>query len=225
MKKFNVILCAAAMIVFFSCAGIGKPKPEPVMIANIPPFSIGSVKAQFERLLTGQLKEAEVDVVFHPRINEVVIEFRGDLVTYRLSWKQDARQGFIDALHRYQEDFANKNLITNNNKTRSAYGKYNIRLEWEMFSFSKTYIASPQISLGYRFKGNAVYFTSYQNPAKTENIDSDKASDSPSFTLYFNRVQAEKLAQLFDQNYLLESVGGGAAAAESVPLNPDVDIY
>jgi hypothetical protein len=207
----------------FSCAGSGKTKDNPDMIANIAPFTIGSANAQLEQLLTGQLKDSEVTIVFHPKTNEVAFEFRHELLTYRMFWKQGARQGFIDALARYQEDFANKTLTTNTNKTRSVYGKYKIRIEWETFKYSKTYTASPQIGLGYRFKGNAVYFTSYQNPAKTENVDSDKTGDSPSFTLYFNRAQAERLAQSFDQAYLLELVGG--KEEKSAPKNPDIDIY
>jgi hypothetical protein len=226
VKKITSLLCVAAIILLFSCTGTGKVKEKPVMIANVPPFSIGSVKTNTEKLITGQLKETEVNVVFHPRVNEVALELKTDLLTYRLFWKQEARQGFIDALSRYQEEFAEKKLITNTNKTRSIYGKHNIRLEWEAFSFSKTNSATPIIELGYRFKGNAVYFTSYQNAAKTETAISDKTNDSPSFTIYFNRVQAEKLAQLFDQAYLVELVGG--SIEESVPPglpNPDIDIY
>jgi len=223
MKKISNLICVAAMTAFLSCAGGGKPVTEPVMIANIAPFSIGSANTQLEKLFTGQLKEVEANVIFHPRVNEVSLELRHELLTYRLFWKQAARQGFIEALSRYQEDFTNKNLKANYNKTRSVYGKQKIRLEWEAFSFTKTFSASPQIQLGYRFKGNAVYFTSYQDAAKTENADSDKTNDSPRFTLYFSRAQAENLAKLFDQTYLLELVGSGVQ--ESVPLNPNIDIY
>jgi len=211
MRKTSCCLCAVLAVLVFSCGSV-KPVSNPNMIADIDPVSLGSVNIWLDRTFSSQLKEITAEVVFIPRKNEVTLEFRHEMLTYRQFWKEAARQYYIEALSRYKEDFDNKNLVSNNRKTRTAYGKNTVRFEWETFKFSTTYRASPAVELGYRFKGAAVYFTALQRSA---NEESDKNTrESPQFSMYFTRAQAEDLAKLFDQAYLLELVGG---AQETLP--------
>jgi len=206
MRKISFCLCAVLAVLVFSC-GSGKPAVKnPSMVADRDPFSLGSISASLERTFTSNLKETPMEVVFIPRQNEVTLQFRHDLLTYRQFWNEAARRQFIEALNRYNEDFTNKNLVSDTRKTRAAYGKSNLRFEWETFKFSATYRATSPTELGYRFKDKAVYFTVFLRSAPEETAVSSKGSDSPQYSVYFTRAQAEDLAKLFDQDYLLESV-------------------
>jgi len=216
MRKMCCCLCAALTALVFSCGSAKPAVNDPNMIANVDPVSLGSANAWLDKTFSSQLKETGVDVVFHPRKNEVSLELRHEMLTYRQFWNEAARQQYIEALNRYNEDFDNKNLVSNNRKTRAAYGKNAIRLEWETFKYSTTYRSSPPIELGYCFKGNAVYFTVFLRSAREESVTSNRNNDSPQYSVYFTRAQAEELAKLFDQAYLLELVGGSQSPSPSI---------
>jgi len=225
MKKFSLII--AAVFAFFSCADIDMATRYPEMVADLDPFSIGTINASFDQLFTSKLKTQSIDVIFYPRENTVVLEFRHELVRYRQFWNQDARQRFANALIKYMDDFDNDKLINKYNKTRSAYGRFTGKVEWETFKFTSTYSASPTVELGYRFKGNSVYFTVLQRSAKEETgIMSDSNLESKQFAMYYNRVQANKLVSLFDQTFLQEKAGVGVSGKpvvddEDDELKPD----
>jgi len=224
MRKIGCCLCAVMAVFVFSCGSV-KPAVNPFMIADRDPFSLDSVNIWLDRTFSSKLKETEVEVVFAPRKNEVILEFRHDLLTYRQIWNEAARQRFIEALNLYNKEFDNKQLVNDYRKSRAVYGKDNLRFEWETFKFSATYKSSPVIELGYRFKGNAVYFTVLQRSAKEETSTSGRNNDSPQYSTYFTRAQAEDLAKLFDQNYLLELTGvtGGDQEESKEPEEPFVD--
>jgi len=214
MRKMCRVMCAVLAVLFFSCGSVKPAVDNPSMIADIDPFSLGSVNVWLDKMFSSQLKETDAAVVFIPRKNEVTLEFRHESITYRLFWNEEARQHYIKALSRYMEEFENKKLVSGSRKTQSIYGKHPSYFEWETFSFSATYSSSPVVELGYRFNENAVYFTILQRPAKEETGKSPR--DSSQFTVYFSRAQAENLAKLFDQTYLLELV-------DSQPVKSSVD--
>ena len=181
------------------------------MLADVEPFSIGSVNASFEKMFSSDVALVDVEVIFYPRKNEVALAFKYGTLQYWQFWDEGGRKQFIDALSRYKEDFANQRLITNTNRSRAIYGTAEGRCEWKTINLtmSATYCSSPVIGLGYRFIGNSPYFTTYQNEAKEETgLNPTGVSKSNSFTMYFNRAQGEDLARLFDQAYLLELLGG-----------------
>jgi len=222
MRKMCRCLCAVLVALFSSCGSLRFAANNPNMIADIAPFSIGSVNVSLEQAFSSKLKEVDVDVVFYPRKNEVALEFRHNLITNRQYWSEAARQQFRAALNSYNEDFDNKRLITDYRKSRASYGKNAIRFEWETFKYSTRYRSSPSIDLGYRFRDNAVYFTVLQRSAQEETSASGRKSDSPQYSIYFTRAQAEDLAKLFDQAYLLESVGSKTPLP---PVGSEKDIY
>ncbi|MCL2880825.1 MAG: hypothetical protein FWF29_11325, partial [Treponema sp.] len=71
------------------------------------------------------------------------------------------------------------------------------------------YTSSPVLELGYRFRDNNPYFTVMMRSAKDESKNNGGSApmESSSFGTYFTRAQGESLAQLFDQNFLLEKAG------------------
>jgi len=224
MKK--TLLIVAAVFACFSCAGIDMAARYPNMVADLDPFSVGTANASFDQLFSSKLRAQSVDVIFYPRENIVALEFRHELVRYRQFWNQDARQRFAEALIKYKDDFDNERLVTRFNKSRSAYGRMQGQVEWETFKYTSTYKASPVFELGYRFKGKGPYFTVLQRSAKEETgIMSGSNLESKQFIMYYTRVQGDKLAQLFDQNFLLEKAGVGVGGKPVVSDEPEADEY
>jgi len=162
-------------------------------------------------------------VSFYPRENAVALEFKNNTGLYTQFWNQEGRRLFIDALNRYKEDFANQNLTSNYNKSRAAYGKVKGRFQWKTLKFSAAYRSSPVVELGYRFRDESPYFAVHQKAAKEESgANSEGIKESPQYSLYFTRAQAEELAALFDEAFLLKSIGN----KQSLPSNSnDRDMY
>jgi len=201
------VLAVAALC--FSC-GTASGIKQANMLADVEPFSIGTVNASFDKLLSSDVALADVEVIFYPRENEVALRFKYNTLQYWQFWNEDGRRQFIDALNRYKEDFANQKLITNYNRSKAIYGTAEGRCEWKTLNLSlvATYRSSPVIELGYRLMGNSPYFSTHQKEAKEETGGNPNGiSVSNSFAMYFTRAQGEDLARLFDQDYLLGLLG------------------
>jgi len=219
---FLFVFAVAALC--FSC-GTASGIKQANMLADVEPFSIGFVKASFDKLLSSDVAQADVEVIFYPRENEVALRFKYNTLQYLQFWNEDGRRQFIDALNRYKEDFANQKLITNYNRSKAIYGMAEGRCEWKTLNLSlaATYRSSPAIRLGYRFNGNSPYFSTYQDEAKEETGVNSAVSKSNSFAMYFNRAQGEDLARLFDQAYLLELLGDNTSR-DNTEISGDVYI-
>jgi len=225
MRNMYRVMCAVLALLVFSCGSVKPAVSNPSMIADIDPFSIDSVTVWLEQTFSSKLKEVDVEVTLHPRKNEVILEFRHNMITHRLFWSEAARQQFRAAFDSYSDDFDNKRLVTDYRKSRAAYGKNTLRYEWETFKYSTTYFSTPPIEFGYRFMDKAVYFTVFLRSAKEESSETSRNNDSQQYSVYFTRAQAEELAHLFDQDYLLELVGSGRDALPPVDAGTSGDIY
>ena len=201
MKKILIIFSA---FLVFSCGSVNMAAKYPNMLADVKPFKIETIPVTFDTFFAAKLKINDVDVIFYPRENLVALEFRHELVRYRQFWDPAARRLFIQALELYKTDFEAKNLSLKYNKSRSIYGRFQTKIEWETFKFTATYKAAPIMELGYRFRGESPYFTVLQRSAR-ENSGSVSGSELESLQIpmYYTRAQGETLAQLFDQEYLL----------------------
>ena len=193
------------------------------MLADVDPFSLGSINISLDKTFSSDVKEAAADVMFYPRENAVALEFKQGVMQYRQFWDETGRRKFIKTSKKYIEDFANQNLVTKYNKSRAIYGNVTGRFQWKTMAFSPTYGASPVIQLGYRFRDGSPYFAVYQKKAGEETGTNSKGvSESPSFSVYFTRAQSEELAGLFDQAFLLETLN-----RENAPPSADSgkDVY
>jgi len=208
MRHFFCIF--AAVLFCFSCSSV-KSAPEPVnMIADLDPVQVGSVNASIDQTLSPNLRERTIEVFFHPRENLVGLDFNHEFSQSWQYWDEGARQSFIESVLRYNEDLSNNKLINDYGKTRKIYGTVKGRAEWvslSMFTFSEKYRASPVIELGYRFRGNKPYFSTCQRTAKEESGVNKDIKESWQFNLYFTSEQCKELAKIFDQAFLLESIG------------------
>jgi hypothetical protein len=192
------------------------------------PVSAGTAAVEFDKMFSSKLDTKEMDVIFYPRYNAVALEFRYEFVRYRQFWDEAARRQFVDALKRYKEDYAARNLVAKYGKSRAVYGKVKGTVEWETFKYTVTHRSSPSIELGYRFRGGkgkeTPFFAVLQRSARDESGGQGDTSnlESLQINLYFTRSQAEELAQLFDQSYLLGLLGSKAApdpGSETPPLD------
>jgi len=178
------------------------------MLADVEPFSIGTVSASFDKSFSSDVAQADVEVIFYPRKNEVALRFKYDSSQSWQFWNEEGRKRFVEALNSYKEDFSNQRLITNYSKSRAIYGEANGRYEWKTLSISGIYRSSPVIELGYRFKAGSPYFSTHQMKAKEETgLNRKGIPESYPFAMYFNRAQGEDLARLFDQAFLLGLLG------------------
>jgi hypothetical protein len=210
MKRLTTyILVNAVILLLLSCGTVDLSKKYPNMVADMDPFSVGTFEAQFDRFLSAKVKKNEIEAVFHPRFNYVSIEFKHDLLTYRQFWDEPARKQFAAALELYKRDFEDGKLVNNNKRTKSVYGNAKGRVEWLMSKYTKTRTSNPIIEIGYQFKENTPFFSTFMRPAKEVIIedDSSQATNSQQLNMYFTRAQADVLAEIFNQAHLVELVG------------------
>jgi len=204
------LVCAAAAI-FFSCSTARSDVKQTNLLADVEPFSIGTVSASFDKIFSSDVVTTDVEVIFYPRKNEVALGFRYDLLQYWQFWDEEGRKQFAEALNRYKDDFSNQALSTSYSKSRAIYGKVNGRCEWKTLSISGIYRSSPVVELGYRFKVGSPYFSTHQMKAKEETgLNPKGITESQAFAMYFTRAQGEDLARLFDQAFLLGLLGDRA---------------
>jgi len=220
--KQSFFACAAAALLF-SCGTARSGVKQANMLADVEPFSIGTVSASFDKIFSSDVATADVEVIFRPRENEVALAFRYETLHFWQFWDEEGRKQFVEALNRYKEDFANQRLVTSYRKSRAIYGKVNGRFEWKPLSISGIYRSSPVIELGYRFKAGSPYFSTHQAKAKEERgLNPKRIPESRSFAMYFTRAQGEDLVRFFNQAFLLELLGDKAQQSRT---DVSKDIY
>jgi hypothetical protein len=203
----SITVAGIGLLFLFSCTAIGKTRANPNMIADMDPVSAGTVEAEFDRMFSSKLAKSEIEVIFYPRLNSVALQFKYQTVTYRQFWNLAARMDFISALERYKSDYAGRDLDDKYRRTRAIYGKTKGRLEWETFKFTKTHVANTMYEIGYRFREEKPFFATLMLSAREETETGDSSPiDSQQIAMYFTRAQADELAALFDQSYLLKLI-------------------
>ncbi|MCL1931487.1 MAG: hypothetical protein FWF55_06695 [Treponema sp.] len=226
MKLLPVkLLMLTVLLCTLSCGTVDYEKKYPRMVANADPVPAGTVELQLNKILSPKLTKINAQVIFYPRFNAAVLEFRYEMIRYRLFWDLESRKLFVDALEQYKVDYAARNLSNRYRKTRAIYGKTNIRLEWELTAYTKTRVAYPVIEIGYRFRDKLPYLSillqsALEDPDET---DDSRPSESAQYNIYFIRAQADELVQLFDQNYLMSLLGGIHSPQEydeEAPVDP-----
>ena len=173
-----------------------------------PQFPAGEIDTQIDKAfpLSG-LKKIAVSVSYFPIEDAVCLRYRSDFFSYNQFWSREGRETFLKALDNYGSDYAVRELDTNNRKSKSKYGVVEGYLIWQMMSITRRLTANMNVELGYTFKDRAPYYaitqkmTTYVDP-----ISSEKNSNSQEITMYFTRAQAQELAALFEQEYLLSLI-------------------
>ncbi|MDR2304181.1 MAG: hypothetical protein LBE10_06305 [Treponema sp.] len=195
-------------LVLSACYTIPDSKKYPNMVANVDPIPTGTIQVQIDKAFMTGLQKRAVETVFEPRENAVYLQFTYQSVFYRQYWSQDARAAFVEAVKRYKQDFNDRALIKRGKQR--AYGKVRGKTVFSslQMSISERYTSEPQIDLGYVFKRNNPYFQVLMLKAKADVSTNDKASlYSLRIPFYFTMAQAEELAAIFDQDWLMRLLG------------------
>ena len=228
--KYSAIFTVAVFLLLCSCSTM---QPRARFSVNPRSFSYpaGSASAQSGKLLSSDVQKQDITVSYYPDDDAVCLQYRVDFITYYQFWSRPGRELYKTALERYKIDYEQRNLNTKSGrKERLAYGTVRGFLGWQamqlMGFLSDTPTGPVEIDLGYSFQGKlknkTPYFTITQNEAEYQN----KAEGGRKFTsvkvmLYYTRAQAEELAALFNQEYLL----GLSAPKPGVSGSADVDEY
>ncbi|GHV64705.1 hypothetical protein AGMMS49587_17620 [Spirochaetia bacterium] len=185
--------------------------------------AIGSAAMQFDKMFSSVIEKKEVDVWFDPETDEVFLQFKYQSVTYRQYWDKPNRLKFITALEKYKADYASKNLNLKSSRARRAYGTLSGKTEWGQFSANvlMSSRARPRVNLGYQFKQESPYFSVTQQSAENLVNANDVKQYSLDIITYFTRAQADELAKLFDQQYLLSFSGPQSTPEDLIPAQDD----
>ena len=224
MKHCIFVFLAAAQIFCAACSTV-QPARERIQVNQRGlEIGAGSADAQFDKVFgVGPLEKRDVAVSYFPADDVVCLRFRVDLVGYRQYWDQANRAAFIEALDRYKEDYDQKNLPAKGSRGKRQYGTIRGLLIWETHRFSHLNYSYPKLELGYYFKNRSPYFTVTQREAPNEEPASKQGNPrSRNIVMYLTRAQADSIAALFAQDYLLNLRPGIPESDSSVP---EADAY
>jgi hypothetical protein len=184
-------------------------------------------------MLSSAVEKKTINLVFCPRDNTVYLEFKYQTVTYRQYWTLANRTAFIGALEKYKGDYGQRNLVDRPYRTRRLYGTLKGMAQWgyplnlSILVLQLNSMGYPNYELGYVFKEDSSrranpYFTVFQRETRDVLMSNDvMESKSSNIFVYYTRTQAEDLANIFKQDYLLSLI-------QSPQLGdpvPDVDTY
>jgi hypothetical protein len=228
---FGIGLLLPFAILLFACNT--NPRIGKDGVANLDPIPAGSVEAEFPRMLSSAVEKKTINVVFCPRDNTAYLEFKYQTVTYRQYWTQANRTAFIAALERYKGDYEARNLVDRPYRTRRLYGTLKGMAQWgyplnlSILVLRLNSMGYPNYEIGYVFKEDSSrkespYFTVFQRETKDILMTNDVVEGkSSNIFVYYTRAQAEDLANIFKQDYLLSLIRSSQAGDP----NPDVDAY
>jgi hypothetical protein len=190
-------------------------------------YPAGSVSAQSDKLLSNEVQKQDITVSYFPAEDAVCLEHRVDFISYYLYLNRPGREVYKTELERYKIDYEQRSLnIKSGRKERRAYGMVHGFLGWQTIGFlSEPALGPVEVDMGYSFKGQPKNKTPYFAVTQNEAEYQDKAKGGRKITsvkvmLYFTRAQAEELAALFDQEYLL-----GLTAPKSGSSGAEADEY
>lgn len=189
------------------------------MVANADPFEVGVAGLGTSDFIGFGIDVKTVTIIFAPRTNVVIMEFKIQGNTTRLHLAVNDRKFLLDAITMYLDSFEAKTLV-NDNKTNKAYGVRKWFMEWGMLTLNAR--ASARVNVGYEFKSNAPYFvlTVPEVPNDLYNKGS-VVKRSGYFKLFFTRSQLAEFGEMLIQEYLLSTLDDKNVSRASI----DPDVY
>jgi hypothetical protein len=173
-----------------------------------PNVEIGGIEAQFNRPfpLSG-VEKKDIAVTYYPFEDAVCLQFRSNSVTYNQFWHRAGRAAYVKAMEKYNEDFSNQRLkARNNSRTKTQYGASGgLFLIWYAYERLSVHASgNMEMQLGYYFRENAPFFAVTQMEAFFESPSLEKENNeySSEIPIFLTRAQADRLAGIFDQEYL-----------------------
>ena len=205
MGKERVAALTAFLLI---CSCVSAPKEPPFTVDHRSTRrEAGTINVYLKNplSLSGRLREVGVNVYYYPREDAVCLRFKSPQYTdCRQFWNKNGRDAFISAFTSYKEEYEQRRLTANKNKTtRKSYGTVRGYYVWQRAKFTVQASGSPMIHIGYQFNGDSVFFTTTQTEARYQDPMTDKRNQTSVPTaMFFTRAQAESLIELFNQEYL-----------------------
>jgi hypothetical protein len=172
-----------------------------------PSVDVSEIELQFNRPfpMSGIAKH-DVKVTYFPLEDAVCLEYRLNGYTYNQFWHRAGRESFVKALEEYKEDFSAQKLVNKNAKTRKQYGVIaDSYLRWQSVKITTPSTGNMEMELGYYFREKSPFFAVTQLEAVFESptLQNSQNRNSAEIPIFFTRTQADELASLFNQDYLL----------------------
>jgi len=208
LMKLNKIIILTIIFALFlgTCSTTPRPPVEEKFEVDLssPQFPAGEIDTHIRRTfpLTG-IRTISVMVYYFPYEDAVCLQYRSDFFTYHQFWSRSGRDAFLNALEKYNADYDVRNLSDRNRNSTKIYGTVEGYLYWQMYSITRRVSANMEMDLGYAFNEGSPYFTVTQkHTTYVDNSSEENDLDSQQITMFFTRALAQKLAELFDQEYL-----------------------
>ena len=216
MKKLPIVF---AVLILCSCRNLMNKhqnyvdnQKKGMFTADLssPQIVAGETEAQFDSAFPFvPLKNSEVAIIYFPVEDAVCLKYRIDTYTFYQFWSRESREAFLEGLENYNKDFDAQKLGRFSGRTRNAYGVVNGYLIWQSTSLTKRAYGHIEMEIGYYFKERSPFFTITQGNALLENYlatEENREINSGERPVYFTKSQAAKIAECFDQQYLLSIV-------------------
>ena len=151
-----------------------------------------------------QQKERDSTMIYNPKTQEAGVATYYQTMYFNFVFSQAEREQIIRAVSLYLDDFTNKRLIRNNNKSTKMYGTGKCFADFGTTKIMMNHEAKTTYKVGYRFEKKAPYFVISVQGAKdqSENQSEYQVKDFPTVTMYFTRAQAKDFAQKLSQDQL-----------------------
>ncbi len=216
-----MLLAVMALVTLLvSCKSTYNPKYSKDALANIDPFKMGDAVVNVNKFLAYDLDQISLSVALEPRMNRVIVEYPFQVSKVNLYFDAADRAAILDAIARYDEAFAAKNLETHGNKT-AAFGVIEVAMKWGMDLGNKGE-AVPGISIGYRFIDGAPYFMltvpETANDLYGKSTGGSRIKTSPFMVMCFNRAQAAAFGEFLSDERIKKEI-----AAQNIPANLEVN--
>ena len=224
-KLIRVTLSACIISFFFSCAANSSyiPERKPIVVANRPPFELAKVDIGVNTALFGvKVTKQESTVMYHPKTNDVSLDFVFYMNKVTLLFDHVARQYFQDSLEQYISEF-NEKKLTKKGNTKARYYKATGLLKWG--TITQNGESLPEIRYGYIISGNGAYFTItvYEGKNYSE-LSRDYMKTNPAMTLCLSIAQAQKIVELMGEDNIKEALANDTIQAPNIK-DSEADAY
>ena len=149
-------------------------------------------------------QERKSTMIYNPVTKKAGVSTYFETMFFNFVFSESERELLIKAVDSYLDDFENKRLIRNTNKTTKMYGKGKCFAEFGTVKTMMSHEANTTFKTGYRFEKKTPYFVISVQGAKDEakNQPNYTVKEFPTVTMYFTRAQAKDFAAKLSQDQL-----------------------
>ena len=198
--KTKILLIALVTFLLTACASSPGTQIHEDMVANADPYKIGVTGLSISDFLGIGMNLKSADMIFAPRTNTVVMEFKVQGNTTRLHFTRSDRELLLAAITSYFESF-DERILKDDGKQERVYGTCKSLMEWGLLTVNAK--ATAKVHTGYEFKKDSPYFI-----LTVPEVDNDRYNKgsvvkrSGYFQLFFTRSQLAEFGEMLIQEYL-----------------------